>query len=73
MRQKKKKEVEKFLTEFKKYEDQGVKFMMKGRETSLDKIARICAVKERGSYMGDFISDSAGDVVEIHFDRIEDD
>ena len=29
-----------------------------------------CVVRERGNYMGDYITDSAGKVVELRFDKI---
>jgi len=56
---------------FRSYEDQGVTFKLNGKEESLDKIAKTCVIKERGSYMGDFVENDAGELTEINFDKID--
>ena len=35
-----------------------------------EKIARICAVREEGKYMGDYIVDESGELTEVRFDRV---
>lgn len=71
MKKERKKDLEDFLKEFKKYKDQGVKFVLDGRETNLETVAKACVIKERGTYMGDFIGDDTGNLIAIHFDKVE--
>lgn len=71
MKKDERKELEHFLKEFKKYKDQGVKFVLDGQETSLETVAKVCVIKERGTYMGDYIGDETGNLIAIHFDKVE--
>ena len=52
------------------YYRKGVKVSLGGMRMPVSAIARICAVKEEGKFMGDYIIDEAGELVEIRFDRV---
>lgn len=53
------------------YYRQGVRISLNGVRMPASRIARICAVREEGSYMGDFIVDENGRLKEVRFDRID--
>lgn len=52
------------------YYRQGVRVSLNGVRMPVSRIAKICAVREEGNYMGDFIIDDAGQLTEVRFDRI---
>jgi len=52
------------------YYRQGVRVSLNGVRMPVSKIARICAVREEGNYMGDFIVDESGRLKEVRFDRV---
>lgn len=52
------------------YYRKGVKVSLGGVRMPVSKIARICAVREEGKYMGDYIIDEAGELTEVRFDRV---
>ena len=52
------------------YYRKGVKVSLGGVRMPVSKIARICAVREEGKYMGDYIIDEAGELIEVRFDRV---
>lgn len=52
------------------YYRKGVKVSLGGVRMPVSRIARICAVKDEGKYMGDFIIDESGELTEVRFDRV---
>ncbi len=52
------------------YYRQGVRVSLNGVRMPVSRIAKICAVREEGNYMGDFIVDDTGQLTEVRFDRI---
>ena len=58
------------LQQMQSYEKQGVEITLAGENCSLEEIARACAVREHGCYMGDYIWDEKGKLSEIHYDKI---
>ena len=52
------------------YYRKGVKVSLGGVRMPVSKIARICAVREEGKYMGDYIVDESGELTEVRFDRV---
>ena len=52
------------------YYRKGIKVSLGGIRMPVSTIARICAVKEEGKFMGDYILDEAGELIEIRFDRV---
>ena len=52
------------------YYRKGVKVSLGGMRMPVSAIAKICAVKEEGKFMGDYIIDEAGELIEIRFDRV---
>ena len=64
-------EYEPFLDTLKAYQRAGVSLTVKGRPVSARDLADLCVVREAGSYMGDYIQDNRGKLVEIRFDKID--
>ena len=58
------------LKELGAYEAAGIDLFLCGDSYSARDIAYVCAVKEDGDYMCDFVPDQNGSLSEIHFDRI---
>ena len=58
------------LKELSAYEEEGVELTLKGNPASPKKIALECVMRERGSYMSDFIPGTDGRLREISFDYI---
>lgn len=52
------------------YNEQGITLRLSGRKASSERIASVCCIRECGSYMGDYVLDESGRLVEIHFDKI---
>lgn len=52
------------------YYRQGIRVSLNGVRMPVSRIAKICAVREEGNYMGDFIVDDSGQLTEVRFDRI---
>lgn len=52
------------------YYRRGVKISLGGVRMPVSRIARICAVREEGKYMGDYILNEAGELTEVRFDRV---
>lgn len=52
------------------YYQRGVRVSLNGVRMPVSRIARICAVREEGNYMGDFIVDETGRLKEVRFDRV---
>lgn len=53
------------------YYRQGVRVSLNGVRMPVNRIAKICAVREEGNYMGDYIVDDDGQLTEVRFDRIK--
>ena len=64
-------EFEALLKQMKKFEKKGVDITLQGANIPLKDIAEACVVKERGSYMGDYIWDDHGNLQEIRYDKVE--
>lgn len=58
------------LKQMKRYEKRGVEITLSGERCSPEQIASACAVKEHGCYMGDYIWNESGGLVEIRYDKI---
>lgn len=52
------------------YYRRGVKVSLGGVRMPVSRIARICAVREEGKYMCDYIVDESGQLTEVRFDRV---
>lgn len=52
------------------YNEQGITLKLSGKRASSARIANVCCIRECGSYMGDYILDESGRLVEICFDRV---
>ena len=61
---------EKMKDELEAYNEKGVILRLSGRRASSAKIANACCIKECGSYMGDYVLDETGELVEICFERV---
>lgn len=64
-----KKELKKELKSYKKI---GVVLKLENKTASPKEIANACFAAEEGSYMRDYICDSEGMVVELCFNRVDD-
>lgn len=58
------------MAQLTEYYRRGVKVSLGGVRMPVSRIARICAVREEGKYMGDYIMDDSGELTEIRFDRV---
>ncbi len=58
------------MAQLTEYYRRGVKVSLGGVRMPVSRIARICAVREEGKYMGDYIMDESGELTEIRFDRV---
>lgn len=65
-------EEETLLEELKRYQSAGIQITLGHAAASLDYIAKTCGVRERGTYMCDFISDDQDRLMKINFDQIRD-
>ena len=52
------------------YRRKGVLLRLSGTESTPEAIAQTCCIRERGSYMGDYIMDGKGRLREIRFDKV---
>lgn len=59
-----------FVRELLVYKERGVTITLGGIKIPLMCMAIICLYVERGSYMGDYIFDDEGQLLEIRFDRV---
>lgn len=53
------------------YNEQGITLRLSGKRASSARIASVCCIRECGSYMGDYILDDTGRLVEICFDKVK--
>ena len=65
-----KEDVAKLEQRLKEYRRQGTRITLEGEEYSISKIAQACMAEEEGTYMGDYVFDDSGKLVEIRFDKI---
>ncbi len=64
-------EKRRYLDGIKRYQSVGVTVLVDGKEPGPGELERIVEVREDGAfYMGDYITDEAGKLVEIHFDKV---
>ena len=71
MKSKKKKGDEaKLERRLKEYKRQGTRVTLEGEEYPISKIVRTCMAEEDPAYMGDYIFDSSGKLVELRFDKV---
>ena len=72
--QRKKKEQEEkcqYLEGIRRYQSVGVTVLVDGKEPELRELEKIVEVREDGAfYMGDYIGDEEGKLVEIRFDKV---
>lgn len=61
-----------FLQELLAYQKAGVLLTVGGRITNAKEITDLIMIRDRGSYMEDFIRDGSGTLVELRFDRLSD-
>ncbi len=59
-----------FEEEMRRYQAAGVEITLKNVRLPLEDIARFCAVRERGTYMCDFVADEENYIVRINIDDI---
>jgi hypothetical protein len=61
---------EKMKDDLEAYNEQGVTLRLSGKKASSARIANVCCIRECGLYMGDYVLDDNGKLVEICFDKI---
>ena len=61
---------EHFTDQLAEYNQKGIMITLSGEQQPIDDIVTECVVRERGKNTGDYITDSAGKVVELRFDKI---
>ena len=53
------------------YENAGIALTLGGRPSTPRALARLCVIREKGCYMGDYIQDEKGKLKEIRFDKVK--
>lgn len=61
---------ERMRNDLEAYNEQGITLRLSGRRASSARIANVCCIRECGSYMGDYVLDEQGRLVEICFDKV---
>lgn len=59
-----------FMEQLRRYQTAGVEITLKDASLPLEYIARVCAVREKGAYMCDFVADDQNYIVRMNFDDI---
>jgi len=59
-----------FMEELRRYHAAGVEITLKDTRLPLEDIVRICAVRERGAYMCDFVADEENHIIRINLDDV---
>ncbi len=59
------------MEQLRRYQRAGVEITLEDIRLPLEDIARICAVREKGEYMCDFITDEDDYIVRLNFDRVK--
>ena len=59
-----------FMEQLRRYQTAGVEITLKDVRLPLEYIAGICAVRERGAYMCDFVADDQNYIIRMNFDDI---
>lgn len=62
---------EKMKEDLDAYNEQGVMLRLSGKRASSARIANVCCIRESGSYMGDYVLNDEGRLVEICFDKVK--
>lgn len=62
-----------FMEQLRRYQTAGVEITLKDARLPLEYIAKICAVREKGAYMCDFVADDQNYIVRMNFDDIRED
>ena len=62
-----------FMEQLRRYQTAGVEITLKDASLPLEDIAKICAVREKGAYMCDFVADDENYIVRMNFDDIRPD
>ena len=65
-------EYQAFLSLLYAYRQAGVYLSLSGKPSSPKELARVCTARKDSCYMGDFIPDEQGKLIEIRFDKIKD-
>ena len=53
------------------YENAGIALTLGGRPSTPRELARLCVIREKGCYRGDYIQDEKGKLKEIRFDKVK--
>ena len=53
------------------YENAVIAMTLGGRPSTPRELARLCVIREKGCYMGDYIQDEKGKLKEIRFDKVK--
>lgn len=70
-RKREQEEKRRYLEGIKRFQSVGVTVLVDGKEPGPNGLERIVEVREDGAfYMGDYIADENGKLVEIHFDKV---
>lgn len=59
-----------FMDQLRRYQSAGVEITLKDARLPLEDIAKICAVRETGVYMCDFVADEQNRIVRINLDDV---
>ena len=59
------------MEQLRQYQRAGVEITLEDVRLPLEDIAKICAVKEKGAYMCDFIADEHDYIVRLNFERVK--
>ena len=70
-KQKETTQYEQIFSRMKGYEKRGVELFLGGEVLSAREIADVCAVREHGAYMGDYIWGEDGKLSQVRYNRVE--
>lgn len=59
-----------FVEQLRRYQSAGIEITLKDARLPPEDIAKICAIREKGAYMCDFMADDANHIVRINLDDI---
>lgn len=59
-----------FMEQLIRYQAAGVEITLRDARLPLEDIAKICAVREKGAYMCDFVADEENFIIRMNFDDI---
>ncbi len=58
------------VKELQEYRKRSIRLTLEGEQSTPECIANACAIMEEGCYMRDYISNDAGNIIEIRFDKV---